>query len=112
MASEASVTNWAGNVAIFGALSYDVIAAACSSPQTTEINAAARSETLMKWVYLGMAQVALFAGIGVVLQRAQGQPVWPPLLGCLLGGGLMYASYVHARKAGLENPGTPTESYS
>lgn len=106
-----STTNWAGNVAIFGALSYDVIAAACSSPQTTELNAEARSETLMKWVYIGLAQVALFALIGIALQKAQGEPIWPPIVGCLLGGGLMYASYVHARRAGLANPGEPTEDY-
>ncbi|HXT92375.1 MAG TPA: hypothetical protein VN714_24335, partial [Trebonia sp.] len=38
----------------------EIIAAACSSPQTTEINAAKRADTLMKWVNLGIAQAALF----------------------------------------------------
>ena len=35
---------------------YEIIAAACSSPQTTEINAGTRADTLMKWVHIGLAQ--------------------------------------------------------
>lgn len=100
-----------GNAAVFGvfgALTYDIVAAACSSPQTTEINAASRAETLMKWVYLGLGQAALYTGIGMWLQHEEGKSVWPPLIGAGLGGGLMYASYVHARRAGLQSdePGT------
>jgi hypothetical protein len=102
-------TGSAAVVAIFAALTYDVIAAACSSPQTTEINADSRAETLMKWVYLGLGQAALFAGIGVYLQHREGKPVWPPLLGAGLGGGLMYGSYVHARRAGLQSSEAGTE---
>ena len=101
----------ASTVAIFGALTYDIVAAACSSPQTTEINADTRADTLMKWVYLGLGQAALFAGIGMYLQAEEGKPVWPPLLGAGLAGGLMYASYVHARKAGLESSEPGTESW-
>lgn len=100
----------AGTMAIFAALTYDIVAAACSSPQTTEINASSRAETLMKWVHLGLGQAALFAGIGVYLQAKEGRPIWPPLLGTGLGGGLMYASYVHARQAGLESDEPGTES--
>jgi len=100
----------AATMAIFAALTYDIVAAACSSPQTTEINADTRAETLMKWVYLGLGQAALFAGIGVYLQAKEGRPVWAPLLGAGLGGGLMYGSYVHARRAGLESSESGTES--
>jgi hypothetical protein len=102
-----------GNAAVFGvfgALTYDIVAAACSSPQTTEINAASRAETLMKWVYLGLGQAALYTGIGMWLQHEEGKSVWPPLIGAGLGGGLMYASYVHARRAGLESSEAGTES--
>jgi hypothetical protein len=102
-----------GNAAVFGvfgALTYDIVAAACSSPQTTEINAASRADTLMKWVYLGLAQAALYTAIGMWLQRSEGKSVWPPLLGAGLGGGLMYASYVHAKAAGLESDEAGTES--
>ena len=44
---------------------YEIIAAACSSPQTTELNACARAGTLMKWVHLGIAQGILFVGAAV-----------------------------------------------
>jgi hypothetical protein len=103
-------------VAIYGALTYDIVAAACSSPQTTEINAATRADTLMKWVHLGLGQAAVFVAIGVALQANESKPVWPPLLGAGLGGGMMYASYIHAKQAGLasDEPGTEpgTETYT
>ena len=51
-------------VAVYAALTYDIISATNSSPQTTEINAASRAPTLMKWVKVGLAQAALFAVIG------------------------------------------------
>lgn len=96
---------------VSAALAYDIIAAACSSPQTTEINADKRAETLMKWVYIGMAQVILFAIIGAVIEKQRGKPVWPPLLGALLGGGLMLGQYYYARAAGLADGKQGTEDY-
>jgi hypothetical protein len=36
---------------------------------------------------------------------------WRPLLGGGLAAVLLYGQYVHAKRAGLENGGTPTESY-
>lgn len=98
-------------IGVFGALTYDVIAAACSSPQTTEINAAARADTLMKWVYIGIAQAAIFTAIGVAAERAEGHSPWPPLLGFGLAAGLMWGSYAHAKSAGLANGGPTTEVY-
>lgn len=87
---------------------YEIIAAACSSPQTTELNAQARSETLMKWVHLGIAQGVLFAIVAAVIDRR----LWLPIMG---GSGLaialLYVQYVHARNSGLENGGPATESY-
>jgi hypothetical protein len=94
-------------VAVYAALMYDIISATNSSPQTTEINAAARADTLMKWVNLGIAQGALFVGIGVVLDKER----WPPLLGGGLAAVLLYMQYIHAKNAGLTNPGAPTETY-
>lgn len=88
-------------------LVYEVIAAACSSPQTTEINAGARSATLMKWVHIGLAQAALFVLIAAYL----GKKKWPALLGGGLAGGLMYAQYAHARAAGLRSDAPGTERY-
>lgn len=84
---------------------YEIIAAACSSPQTTELNADKRADTLMKWVHLGMAQGILFVGLAAYFDRAHAKPI-------LIGGGLaailLYAQYGHAKKAGLASsePGT------
>jgi hypothetical protein len=104
-------TDAAAVMAIYAALTYDIIAAACSSPQTTELNAAARSPTLMKWVSLGLAQAALFAAIGIYIEIRTGRPWWPPALGAGLGATLMGASYIHARNAGINNGGAATENY-
>ena len=37
----------------------EIIAKACSSPQTTEINANQRADTLMKWVWIGCRRAGL-----------------------------------------------------
>lgn len=97
--------------AVFAALVYDIIAAACSSPQTTELNAGARSETLMKWVGLGLLQAAVFVAIGAAIEAKRGAPIWPPIAGGALAGGLMYSQYVHARNSGLASAEPPTETY-
>jgi hypothetical protein len=93
-------------VAVYAALTYDIISATNSSPQTTEINAASRAETLMKWVKLGLAQAALFVLLGTLLDKRR----WPPLAGGGLAGLLLWVQYVHARNAGLKSaqPGTET----
>ncbi len=85
-------------------LVYEIIAAACSSPQTAEINADKRSDTLMKYVYLGLAQSAAFIIIAALLSD---YPL-SVLSGGAMGGGLMLAQYKHALKAGLRSaePGT------
>jgi hypothetical protein len=85
---------------------YEIIAAACSSPQTTEINAATRAPTLMKWVNIGLMQAAVFIAIAVYLDERR----WPPLLGGSLAGVVMYAQYIHARNAGLASAEPATET--
>ena len=86
---------------------YEIIAAACSSPQTTEINAKSRSGTLMKWVHLGLVQAAGFVIAAAVFDRVHRTEI-------LWGGGvaaaLMYGQYVHARDAGLKSSAPGTES--
>ena len=77
---------------------YEIIAAACSSPQTTEINAGKRGPTLMKWVNLGMAQAAGFVLVAAFIDRAHAAPI---MVGGLTAGGLMYWQYRHAHAAGL-----------
>jgi hypothetical protein len=87
---------------------YEIIAAACSSPQTTEINASARAGTLMKWVHLGAGQAALFIVVAAVIDQTHLKAI---IGGGLLAIGLMYAQYTHAKSAGLKNGGPPTETY-
>ena len=87
---------------------YEIIAAACSSPQTTEINAKSRSDTLMKWVYLGIVQAALIVALAAVLDRRH---KWAILGGGGLAMALMYGQYIHARSAGLRSCEPGTESY-
>ena len=48
---------------------YEIIAAACSSPQTTEINASTRADTLMKWVHIGLVQAGLFVVIAAAIDK-------------------------------------------
>jgi hypothetical protein len=88
---------------------YEIIAAACSSPQTTELNAHARSATLMKWVHIGLVQAAGFVGVAAILDKRHAAPI-------LWGGGLaavlLLASYSHANAAGLASGAPGTESYS
>ena len=100
-------------VALYAALTYDIISATNSSPQTTEINANTRADTLMKWVHLGLAQAAIFVTLGSILERVQGRNPWAPLLGGGLAGSMLYAQYVHAKSAGLESeaPGTETTEH-
>jgi hypothetical protein len=98
-------------VAVYAALTYDVISATNSSPQTTEINAQKRADTLMKWVKLGLAQAALFAGIGIALEFASKRPIWPPLVGSGLAGGLLWWQYIHAMNSGLSTDAPGTEDY-
>ena len=98
----------ADTIALFGLLVYGVVAAACSSPQTAEINADSRAETLMKWVKLGLGQAAVFVAVGAWVARANNRKAWPVLLGAGLAAGMMWWSYQHALSSGLASgqPGT------
>jgi len=96
-------------IGIYAAVVYDVISATNSSPQTTEINAKARAGTLMKWVYIGLAQAALFVVIGMAAE-APGKK-WRPMVGGGLAAALLWIQYVHAKKAGLESSEPGTEQY-
>jgi hypothetical protein len=87
---------------------YEIIAAACSSPQTTEINANARADTLMKWVHIGQGQAALFVAIAATIDKKRRIPI---LAGGILAGVIMEASYMHAKQSGLAKPGPTTEQY-
>jgi hypothetical protein len=87
---------------------YEVIAANCSSPQTAELNADKRAETLMKWVYMGLAQSAFLVTVACLIQPKATKPI---VAGAVLAGGIMWFSYAHAKASGLANPGPPTEQW-
>jgi uncharacterized membrane protein len=85
---------------------YEIIAAACSSPQTTEINADTRADTLMKWVHLGLAQAVLFVAAAAAIDKENRGAI---ILGGATAGALMYGQYSHAKRAGLASAEPPTE---
>jgi hypothetical protein len=87
---------------------YEIIAANCSSPQTTELNAAQRAETLMKYVNLGLGQAAVFVVAAVIFDRKHAAPI---ITGGLLAGTIMWMLYGHAKKAGLASDEPGTEFY-
>jgi len=110
MADAATAASGSDGIAFLVAagIVYEIIAAACSSPQTTEINAGARADTLMKWVHLGVGQAALFIAIAAAFDRKHRKAI---LGGGITAAGLMYLQYDHAKRSGLRNGGPPTESY-
>lgn len=87
---------------------YEIIAAACSSPQTTEINASTRAGTLMKWVNIGLAQAALFVVLAAMWDKRHRTAI---VAGGGLAAGLMWYQYDHAMKAGLASNEPGTETY-
>jgi hypothetical protein len=104
---EGNGTSVAILVGVWATFALDVFSTLNSSPQTTEINAGKRAESLMYWVAIGAA-VAVGGGI---LAWAVSRKVWPLLATGAVALG-MYGLYVHARKRGLERLDEPgTESY-
>jgi uncharacterized membrane protein len=85
---------------------YEIIAAACSSPQTCEINASTRAGTLMKWVHIGLVQAAILTIIAAWIDEQRRTPI---LAGAGAAAAMMYGSYVYAKASGLKSPGPGTE---
>lgn len=93
---------------IYADLAYNAFSATNSSPQTTELFAKDRSETLWRYVRLGHVQVFGFAGAASVLLWISGQrslAVWP-LIGAGTVAACMHAMYASAlKKGGGTKPG-------
>jgi len=83
----------------------EITAKACSSPQTTELNADTRAPTLMKWVYIGLIEAALFVIIAAAIDKRHRKAI---IAGGVAEGAITYLEYVHGKKAGLASsePGT------
>jgi hypothetical protein len=94
---------------VAGGIVYEIVAANCSSPQTTELNAVARADTLMKWVHLGAGQAVLFLAAAMIIDSNHRVAI-------AAGGGLaivlMYVLYIHAKNSGLANTLPGTEQYN
>jgi hypothetical protein len=86
----------------------EFIAKACSSPQTTELNADSRAPTLMKWVNLGVAEGIVMTGVAFYLSPEVGGAF---IMGAGLELAITYAEYLHARRAGLASSAPGTEEY-
>ena len=86
----------------------EVIAKACSSPQTMEINAKARAGTLMKWVNIGVAEAVVVIVIAAYIDKRHRAAI---ISGGALAIVVTYGQYMHAKRAGLANGGPGTESY-
>ena len=107
MPADVSLSKSSGTAFLVSAgIVYEIIAAACSSPQTTEINADTRATTLMKWVHIGLVQSAVFVLAAASIDSGHRREI---LAGGSLAAALMYVSYTHAKAAGLSNPGPSTE---
>lgn len=83
---------------------FEIIAYSCSSPQTTEINAATRADTLMKWVYIGEAQSIFFVGAAATFDKAHRMPILAGGASALI---LSHVLYTHAKASGLANSDLP-----
>lgn len=85
----------------------EIIAKACSSPQTTELNAGTRAPTLMKWVNIGALEATAFVLIAAKLDPAHRTAI---LAGGALELAITYAEYLHGKNAGLASSAPGTES--
>lgn len=83
----------------------EVVAKACSSPQTAELNAHKRAPTLMKWVNIGTAESALVVGAAAFFDKKHAAPI---LIGGIAGATITYGQYIYAKASGLnsDEPGT------
>lgn len=93
-------------VAVAAEMVYQLTGCNMSSPQTAQLNAAARAPTIKKWVALTNVESIAWTIFLCLLDMS----LWP-----LVGGAIaivtMHMKYDHAIKKGLEEGGEPTENY-
>lgn len=93
-------------IGVWATFALDVFSTFTSSPQTTELNAHARADTLMKWVTIGAA-VAVLGGLAGTVKSGK---IWP-LLAASFVTVMMVGFYRHAKNAGLASSEPATEAY-
>jgi uncharacterized membrane protein len=74
------------------------VAKACSSPQTTELNADKRADTLIKWVNVGMVEAAIMVSAAAYFDKKHRVPI---IAGAVAEAIITYGEYFHARAAGV-----------
>lgn len=84
----------------------EIIAKACSSPQTLEINAKKRAPTLTKWVTIGIIEGLALIAIAAMIDKKYRGPI---LLGGLLEAAITWLEYAHGKAAGLKSDEPTTE---
>lgn len=93
-------------VAVSAEMVYQLVGSNMSSPQTAELNAAARAPTISKWVNMTNAEAVAWIAFLSLLDGS----LWP-----VVGGGIalvgMFFKYRYAINSGLAGGGQPTESY-
>jgi len=80
---------------VYADLAFNLFSAMNSSPQTTELFAGDRAETLWKYVKVADGAALAFGIIGALLDRS-----WWPLIGAVAVIAVMHCMYAHALKAG------------
>lgn len=80
---------------VYADLAFNLYSAMNSSPQTTELFADDRAETLWKYVKIADAAALAFGILGSLLDRT-----WWPMAGAVTVIAVMHAMYAHALQAG------------
>jgi hypothetical protein len=86
-------------VGVWATFALDVFSTLNSSPQTTELFAGDREDSLMHWVLIG---TAVGVGGGAIASYMSGKP-WPLIATVAVSTG-MYVTYKHAVKRGKAKP--------
>lgn len=88
----------------------NIASATNSSPQTTELFAGDRSETLWKWVKIGGATAIGFGALGSIMA----QSIWPLVaVGVVIGAmGLMYKYALKWGQMNNQNQGQGAKLYA
>jgi uncharacterized membrane protein len=100
------LVSYAALFGIYAALIFDIFSSLTSSPQTTELFAKERADTLWHWVRIGAFVSLIFIAFGAWLAHKEGKDYRAPILGGMVALALMWYLYSHAlKKGGGSKPG-------
>lgn len=110
LAESANASNTSNGIAflVSAGIVAEIVAKACSSPQTTEINAGVRAGTLMKWVTIGLAEAAVFVIIAAIIDKRHRGAI---IAGGVVEGVITLGEYMHGKQAGLASSEPGTEQW-